>query len=109
MKRSFEAYHSLYTALFNVYIQEFYSSHLHLEKELREGVIEATTTLENLSLQDSSSVRENHNSFLQLLVQINYFNVKNKFAQAFINQGKFLHNFMKIFENLFIWQVLINL
>lgn len=104
MKRSFEAFHTLYTALSNIYIQEFLSSHPLLEKELREGLTEAITTVENLSFEDSSSIRENHETFLQLLlVQIDYFNERINFEQGFVNQGKFLHNFMKMFENLFLF------
>ena len=103
MKRSLEAFHTLYTTLFNIYIQNFLESHPLLEKELREGIIHAVTTLQNLSHNDKEAISENHTRILQVLNQISFFDEKKKYDESLENQGKFLFNFMKMFENLLLF------
>ena len=103
MKRSVEAFTTMYTALFHLYVQQIMNGNPLLEKEVREQLIESVNNTENFLSRDSSQLIANHDHLQEFLDSINFLEVQTRFDSSLQNVGKFLRNFMKMVENLMLF------
>ena len=72
MKRSVEAFTSMYTALFHLYIEQIMQENPILEKEIREALIEAVNNIENFRSKEPSQLIANHNLLLGFMDSRNF-------------------------------------
>lgn len=86
-KRSFEAFLKIFIALFKIYAREFFEEKVILKVATKEIV--------------SSYLEGSDNEFTELvdqLVNSNVFTSLEQFDKKIIGQGKFLRNYMRMFE-----------
>ena len=73
-------------------------SHPLIEKNLREGIINAITIIENQKQKRNESLKENHQKLIELSSSIDFISLQTKLDKQLTNQGKFLRNYMSLFE-----------
>ena len=103
MKRSVEAFMSMYTALFHLYVEQIMNENPMLEKEVREALIDAVNNIENFRSRESSQLIANHDLLQEFLDSKNFLEVQARFDSSLQNIGNFLRNFMKMVENLILF------
>ena len=94
--RALEAHTVLYLSLYKIYIETLIDNNILVEKDIREGVIDAINELDPKLTKDE--VVANHEKVKNLLEKINYNTLKSDFDATFHNQPKFYKNYMEMFE-----------
>ena len=94
----FEGHQIVYLSLFKKYIMSLIDSHPLIEKNLREGIINAITIIENQKQKRNESLKENHQKLIELSSSIDFISLQTKLDKQLTNQGKFLRNYMSLFE-----------
>ena len=92
MKRAVEAFQSLYTVLFHLYLKEFLQENPLIEKEVREEIVEVVTNMGNYHQQDQDHLVENHMKFLHRLDTIGFDQEQSQFDKKLNNVAKYLRN-----------------
>jgi len=72
MKRSVEAFTSIYTALFHLYVEQIMQENPILERVIREALIEAVNNIENFRSREPSQLIANHNLLLGFMDSKNF-------------------------------------
>ena len=98
--RCFEGHQILYLSLFKKYVVSLTDSHPLIEKDLREGIIDAVTIIENQEQERNESLKENHQKLIELISSIDFISLQTEFDEQLTNQAKFLRNYMSLFETL---------
>ena len=101
--RCFEGHQILYLSLFKKYTVPLIDSHALLEKDLREGIINAITIIENQKQECNESLKENHQKLIELISSIDFISLQTEFGKQLTNQAKFLRNCMSLFETLLLF------
>ena len=101
--RCFEGHQILYLSLFKKYTVPLIDSHALLEKDLREGIINAITIIENQKQECNESLKENHQKLIELISSIDLISLQTEFDKQLTNQAKFLRNYMSLFETLLLF------
>ena len=101
--RCFEGHQILYLSLFKKYIVSLIDSHPLIEKDLREGIINAITIMENQKQECNESLEENHQKLIELIPSIDFIGLQTEFDKQLTNQAKFLRNYMSLFETLLLF------
>ena len=78
-------------------------SHPLIEKDKREGIINAITTIENQKQESKKSLGENHQKFIELSPSLNFISLQTEFYEQLTNEGKFPRNSMSLFETLLLF------
>ena len=77
-------------------------SHPLIEKDLREGIINGITAIENYK-QSKGRLIENHQKLIELISSIDFITLQTEFDEQLNNQAKFLRNYMSLFETLLLF------
>ena len=101
--RCFEGHQILYFSLFKEYVVSLIDSHPLIEKDLREGIINGITAIENYKQESKERLIENHQKLIELISSIDFITLQTEFDQQLTNQAKFLRNYMSLFETLLLF------
>ena len=102
MYRALEAHFSMYLALKKLYIKKIIDDHLEIEKDLREAVIDAVTSVPEYS-KDKDIIRHNHQDVLDVMKSINFSVLQDDFDKSLDNQAKFYLIYMNLFERILLF------
>ena len=101
--RCFEVHQILYLSLFKEYVVSLIDSHPLIEKDLREGIINGITAIENYKQESKERLIENHQKLIELISSIDFITLQTEFDEQLTNQAKFLRNYMSLFETLLLF------
>ena len=101
--RSFEAFLTLYLSLYKLYLQKLIEKNPLVERELREGFINAIVPLDDYRSQSKTSLKDNHQAVLSCMNSIDFSSIQQSFDDSLKNQEKFLPNYMILFELLLLF------
>ena len=101
--RCFEGHQILYLSLFKEYVVSLIDSHPLIEKDLREGIINGITAIENYKQESKERLIENHQKLIGLISSIDFITLQTEFDEQLTNQAKFLRNCMSLFETLLLF------
>ena len=101
--RCFEGHQILYLSLFKEYVVSLIDSHPLIEKDLREGIINGITAIENYKQESKERLIENHQKLIELISSIDFITLQTEFNEQITNQAKFLRNYMSLFETLLLF------
>ena len=99
MYRCLEAHFILYLSLHKEYIQALVNENPLIEKDLREGIINATYQ----DIQEKTEIKKYHEEVKTLLNNMNIVGLRNNFECHLSNQSTFYCNYMKLFERLLLF------
>lgn len=103
MYRALEAHFSLYLALYKLYIDKFIDSHQIIERHLKEGVVNAITSLSDYHSNTKRVVQLNHEKLLEAIESVDLINMQEEFDNSLTHQSKFYRNYMLLFELLLLF------
>ena len=93
----------LYLPIFQIYVSSLLEQCPEIEKDLREGIIDGTSIVENHKKESKEAPVKNHEALIKLLSSIKFVELQSHFKISLANQGKFLLNYMRLFENLLLF------
>ena len=103
IKRSFEGFLTLYVSLYKIYLNELIDQNLLIEKELRQGVIIAITSLNDYRNAEKVELIKTHESLVAILQSLNFQEIQNNFHTSLNHEAQFLRIFMRMFEYLLLF------
>ena len=103
MKRSLEAYTTLYIALFLQHVEKILQYNPEIEKEVREGSIRLAECLENCRSMRKQELQSVLADILQMVQSSGFIDAQQRCEKELYGQAKFLHNFMRMFESLLLF------
>ena len=101
--RALEAHTTLYLALYQLYIEKFLEVNPTIEKELREGVVNAITDVSKYQKEAEARLKENHKNLMEIFQTLDFELLQQKFNESLIHQAKFYNNYMTMFESLLLF------
>ena len=103
MYRALEAHFTLYLTLYNLYVQTLVDRYPLIEKDLKEGIVNAITNLQECRFATKDQIQRNHEEVLSLITSTDFQNIKKAFDSQLQHQAKFYHNYMTMFESLLLF------
>ena len=94
------AHFSMYLALKKLYMKTFIDDHLEIEKDLREAVIDALSSVPEYSKENKDIIRHNHQDVVDVIKSINFCVLQGDFDKSLDNQAKFYLIYMNLFERI---------
>ena len=77
-------------------------SHTIIE-DLREGIINAVTIIENQKQESKASLRKNHPKLTEFISSIDFTSLQIVFDEQLTSHAKFLRNYVSLFETLLLF------
>ena len=71
----------MHLSLFKKYVVSLIDSHPLIEKDLREGIINAITIIEDQKQEHKESLRENHQKLIELISSIGFISLQTEFDE----------------------------
>ena len=102
MKRSFEAYLTLFIALYELYLEKLASFYPEIEN-LRNASNQIAEKISNSRNSNRKEVKEGHEQMFHQIENVDLLSRQKSFDSCLRNQSKFLRNFMKMFEKLLLF------
>ena len=102
LKRSFEAYLTLYIALYELYLEKLASFYPEIEN-LRNASNQIAEKISNSRNSNRKEVKEGHEQMFHQIENVDFLSKQKSFDCCLRNQSKFLRNFMKMFEKLLLF------
>ena len=102
MYRALEAHFSMYLALKKLY-KKFIDDHLEIEKDLREAVIDALSSVPEYSKENKDIIRHNHQDVLNVMKSTNFSVLQDDLDKSLDNQAKFYLIYMDLFERILLF------
>ena len=104
MKRSVEAYTTLYIALWKIYLEKFLENNPEIERDVRRANANIIDDLIDDCLKgDNDGMVHNVSSMTEILKSISFPQMQENFDLQLKHQAKFLRNFMTMFEKLLLF------
>ena len=77
-------------------------SHTIIE-DLREGIINVVTIIENQKQESKASLRKNHPKLTEFISSIDFTSLQIVFDEQLTSHAKFLRNYVSLFETLLLF------
>ena len=90
--RCMEAHQMLYLSIFQIYVSSLLESCPEIEKDLREGIIDGISIVENHKKESKEDLVKNHEALINLLSSTKFVELQSRFNKSLANRGKFLLN-----------------
>ena len=90
----------MYLALKKLYMKIFIDDHLEIEKDLREAVIDALSSVPEYSKENKDIIRHNYQDVVDVMKSINFCVLQGDFDKSLDNQAKFYLIYMNLFERI---------
>ena len=102
LKRSFEAYLTLYIALYELYLEKLASFYPEIEN-LRNASNQIAEKISNSRNSNRKEVKEGHEQMFHQIENVDFLSKQKSFDCCLRNQSKLLRNFMKMFQKLLLF------
>ena len=103
MYRALEAHFSLYLALNKLYMRKFVDDLQEIEKDLKEAVVYAISSVPEYAKKNKEITRHNHQDLLDGMNSINFAGLQDDFNKSLNNQAKFYRIYMNLFETILLF------
>ena len=103
MYRALEAHFSLYLALNKLYMRKFVDDLQEIEKDLKEAVVYAISSVPEYAKENKEITRHNHQDLLDGMNSINFAGLQDDFNKSLNNQAKFHRIYMNLFEKILLF------
>ena len=103
LKRSFEAFLTLYIALFQLYINQFLTENPVVESDIRRSTTEAAVSLKDIQTLENGEILTIHKSMLDMIESTELLSLLEEFENKMQNQAKFLCNYIKMVKLLMLF------
>ena len=103
MYRALEAHFSLYLALNKLYMRKFVDDLQEIEKDLKEAVVYAISSVPEYAKENKEITRHNHQDLLDGMNSINFAGLQDDFNKSLNNQAKFYRIYMNLFEKILLF------